>query len=620
MKKAPAKKKTAPHAKAKAAKSATARTSSPKSALRRGKTVPAPVPSTTPAVTPPIEPSTGLTTIAAARASASNQGLRVTAYRGDGSVLLAFNLDGTPGQGFAGFAIQCTAPDNTTFYLKNRLTFTDKITAGTTPAQRHAILADTNVAPYQKFRWIDFSSERGPGQYVYTVSTMYHGSGGALEARESASVSLHLGMFQSGDLQVGFTRGLLSSQAYVDQFKNAAIRPAKKSITYDTKPFEKQYEWLGFHARQLMFEFLNETLADKNSTLDLFAYDLDEPDIIAALVKFGPRLRAVLDNAPLHTKPGAMEPLAKAALIKSAGAANVKIGHFQRFAHSKCFIRKVNGQASSVLTGSTNFSVRGLYVQANNVLVFNDAETAAQYSTAFDQTFEDMAHFASSEIAEGWIDLSHRPNLPDFAVAFSPHTSSSVSLDRVSQAIQNAKSSVLFAIMELTGGGPVLSEITSLTAKRPDIFSYGVTQNLSGVSLYKPGATSGVLTPFSFLSKNVPPPFSQEVNGGPGQVIHDKFVIVDFDSQAPVVFTGSSNLAAGGEQQNGDNLLAITDEAVASIYAVQAMGLVDHFHFRSVMQSATDVQPLQLDSTDAWWQDYYKKGTLKYRDRTLFCP
>ena len=585
----------------------------------KDKQIPAPVPSDHPEIVPSTDAATGVATLASSKATASNSGLRVTAYRGDGCVLLAFNLDQAPDAGFAGFAIQCTTPDGTTFYLKNRLTFSDNITSKTTPVERHAISSGTDVAPYQKFRWIDFSSAAGPGKYTYTVSAMYHKGSRTLEARASASVGLELGIFKSGGLQIGFTRGFLSSQAYVDEFQNAAIRPAKKSLTFDTAPFEKQYVWLGFHARQMIVQFLNDCLADKSSTLDVFAYDLDEPDIVATFVKFGSRLRAVLDDAALHTKPGALEPLAKQALVKSAGAQNVVSGHFHRFSHSKVLIQRRNGEAVRVLTGSANFSVRGLYVQANNVLVFDDAETAAHYETAFEQAFQDMAHFTAAEISEGWIDLSHRQNLPDFAVAFSPHKTADASLGRIDEAIRNAKSSVLFAIMELTGSGPVLNGIMDLTNKRPDLFSYGVTQNLSGVSLYKPGATDGILTTFAYLSKNVPEPFSAEISGGPGQVIHDKFVIIDFDTTSPVVFTGSSNLAAGGEEQNGDNLLAISDPAVASLYAVQAMGLVDHFHFRAKMQTATDLSPLALDSTDVWWQEYYQKGTLKFRDRNLFC-
>ena len=306
-------------------------------------------------------------------------------------------------------------------------------------------------------------------------------------------------------------------------------------------------------------------------------------------------------------------------LIASAGSANVKTGHFRRFAHNKVLIRKVNGKPVCVLTGSANFSVRGLYVQANNVLVFNDAETATHYETAFEQAFHDMQHFSHSEIAEGWIDMGHLPHLPCFAVAFSPHTSASVSLDRVAEAISNAKRSIFFAIMELGGGGTVLSQIRELIAKRKNIFTYGVTQSLSGTSLFKPGSSDGILTPFAFLQKHVPPPFDEEISGGAGQVIHDKFVVIDFNTDSPIVFTGSSNLAAGGEEQNGDNLIELADVDIGSIFGVQAVGLVDHFHFRAAMKAAIAAKGLTL-SQDDWWSDYFKEGTLHGRDRMLFCP
>src|SRR5216684_3279097 len=80
------------------------------------------------------------------------------------------------------------------------------------------------------------------------------------------------------------------------------------AFDHDTAPFQAQYAWLGYHARKMVFGFLQECLADPDVTLDLFAYDLDEPDIVRMLQQCGPRLRAVLDNAPLHTKASAVEP------------------------------------------------------------------------------------------------------------------------------------------------------------------------------------------------------------------------------------------------------------------------------------------------------------------------
>src|SRR5262249_21112311 len=83
-------------------------------------------------------------------------------------------------------------------------------------------------------------------------------------------------------------------------------RPSPKSMDFDTKPFIKQYEWLGYQARPLIFDLLEECLADPELALDVAAYDLDEPDIIRNLAELGPRLRILMDDASLHTGPTAL--------------------------------------------------------------------------------------------------------------------------------------------------------------------------------------------------------------------------------------------------------------------------------------------------------------------------
>jgi phosphatidylserine/phosphatidylglycerophosphate/cardiolipin synthase-like enzyme len=465
---------------------------------------------------------------------------------------------------------------------------------------------------------MDFPSHVDSGSYRYEVAAMYFDQG-KLKPGPTTDVSLELEP-SAGHFEYGFTRGYLSSQAYADEFHNAEIRPAPKTIDYDTQPFEKQYEWLGYHARKLVFSFLQECLDDPSITVDLFAYDLDEPDFIQGLEKLGHRLRAVLDNAPLHTKAGALEIKARAALEASAGKENVQVGHFKRFAHDKVMIQKKDGKPVKVLTGSANFSVRGLYVQANNVLVFDDAPTAELYAKTFDEAFNDMPHFQTSDIAKQWFDVKE-PGLPVFSACFSPHKTASVSLSKVSKAIQSARSSVIYAVMELGGGGAVLQQLRDLGASKKNIFSYGITQSSKGLNLYKPGETKGIFASFSFLSGKVPAPFRQEWSGGVGQVIHHKFVVVDFNDLHPVVFTGSSNLAEGGEEDNGDNLLMFSDPAVATAYAVEAIRLVDHYHFRTVMKTASQAKPLQLQTDDAkvkWWQPYYDEKSAKYHDRLLF--
>jgi phosphatidylserine/phosphatidylglycerophosphate/cardiolipin synthase-like enzyme len=549
--------------------------------------------------------------------SSTQDGLAVKAYRGDGAVLLAFDLSETLTAGLAGFAIRCTPPNGQSFYIPNRLSFTTAVTAQTTPEQH--VWSPSDRAPFQKYRWVDFPPDTVPGPYLYEITAMYFDANGGLKPGPMVGISLELMPHSIGGFEFGFTRGYASSQAYAAKFNNAAIVPTPKTIDFDTAPYQKQYQWLGYHAMQMIASFVQECVADPDITVDLFAYDLDEPDFIRGMEKLGGRLRAVLDNAPLHTKPSAMEPLVRARLQESAGSQNIKVGHFKRFAHSKVLIQKKNGQPVKVLTGSANFSLRGLYVQANNVLVFDDVATAALYEQAFNEAFTDMNAFDKSPIAAQWFDVKD-PGLPVFSACFSPHTSASISLGRVSDAIQHAKSSVLYAVMELGGGGPVLDELRKL-GDRSDIFAYGMTQSEGGLNLYKPGETHGIFASFDYLHSKVPAPFRPEWSGGLGQVIHHKFVVADFNDLQPVVFTGSSNLAEGGEEDNGDNLLAIYDPAVVTAYAVEAIRLVDHYHFRVAMQSATQVQPWQLQGAGAakpWWAPYYDNTNVKYFERLLF--
>ncbi|HEV8028819.1 MAG TPA: hypothetical protein VGP50_15405, partial [Stellaceae bacterium] len=105
---------------------------------------------------------------------------------------------------------------------------------------------------------------------------------------------------------------------------------------------------------------------------------------------------------------------------------------------------------------------------------------------------------------------------------------------------------------------------------------------------------------------------------------HDKLVVVDFNGQNPTVFTGSSNLAAGGETANGDSLAMIEDADVAGMYAIEAVAMFDHYHFRKAMQQATKPQPLTLwypgkaNAPLPWWKLYYDPTKIQLRDRCLF--
>ena len=553
-----------------------------------------------------------------------SNGLTVVAYRGVGGVLLAFDLSRADAKSLAGFAIDRSDPQGTTRPLLNRLSFDRPLTSsGGTEARRWT---DSHLAPFQYFRWVDIPPDVVTGDYTYTVTTRYFlGNGTTMRDGPSATVTVPLLVDDWSNFQLGFTRGYLSSQAYRDHFHDASgkpldFRPRPITLDYDTTPYQRQYEWLGFSGRKLLFDFLDECVADRTCSVDMFAYDFDEPEMLARLQALGPRLRAFLDNAALHRGPADLEPEARRRLEHSAGADHVKAGRFGRYAHCKVLIKKdATGKAVAVLAGSANFSVRGLYAQANNIFVFRDERVAGLYEAAFDQAFDHpLSQFKRSPIATSWHEVSGA-GIPTASFCFAPHTDGNLSLQPVGDAIDDpATSSVLFAVMQF-GGGAVTQALGRLPS-RDRVFSMGVVDTGNNAVVYSPSAPNGKVVQYDYLHGQVPWPFYEEYGRDAetgGRVIHDKFVVVDFNGRKPQVFFGSSNLAKGGEEENGDSLLSCKDPLLVSAFAVEAMRNIDHFHFRSARRRATRAAPLTLH-TGRWWAPWYAARTLKSRDRKLF--
>jgi hypothetical protein len=430
-----------------------------------------------------------------------------------------------------------------------------------------------------------------------------------------------------GFLDVGFTRNFASSQAYVDRYKNnqkiipvnAADGLAFKKVSGDA------YDWLGFEASQLIFDFLKDVAGDETLDLDFFAYDLNEPDIVGLLEKIGARLRAVIDDSRDHSPETSAEFQAAARLAASAGAENVKRMHFKGLQHNKVLIAKRDGAAVKVLFGSTNFSFRGLYIQANNALVFRAPEAAALFAKAFDRAFTSPKAFASDPLAKQW-QLVSVSGKPPVSFCFSPHGDSGLSLNPLGAAIDQATSSVFFSIAFLNQAksGAVREAIDRVMEK--NVFSYGISDRAGGLQVNKPDGSVGIVD-FAYLASKAPEPFKSEWSGGKGIHEHHKFVVTDFNLPTAKVFTGSSNLSVSGEEKNGDNLVMIEDPKVATSYAIEALRVFDHLHFRSRMENASDEdgkdpltlqKPASMSGKAAWFEKYYVPGSQGEGDRKLF--
>src|SRR5262249_23243516 len=159
----------------------------------------------------------------------------------------------------AGFTIECRPAGQEPYFLDNSLRFEHP--------GRHAQDGESSAnssinAPFHKFRWLHVpgSVHQGLkpffGPYTYVVTPRYldaHRSLQPLDPSRSASVDVEVGPFRSGTLSLGFTRGFVQSQAFVNHFGHTAkIQPKGDDLVFKTD------QLAGTNARGEQFTYADE--------------------------------------------------------------------------------------------------------------------------------------------------------------------------------------------------------------------------------------------------------------------------------------------------------------------------------------------------------------------------
>lgn len=548
-------------------------------------------------------------------------------HRGEGMALLAMNWRrGTPPLDFVGFAIQYQEPGGTRFFtLKNRLAFAGPAGPPST------VQMSTLVSPIQSFRWVHFPFNADlPGAFIYRVTPVFMNARDELSQGPAQEVSIELRRETfPGLMNVCFTRGFVSSQAFVDHFANAdgitTLLPAKAEEGLSFKPTHPQsvkaLAWMGFEGRSAILELLDQALADSSAKVLVVAYDLSEPQIVQRLEGLGPRLRIIIDDEGPHGKVSSCETQAEQRLQASAGAGNVQRQHMGKLQHNKFIV--VDGVAvQKVLCGSTNFSWRGLYVQANNAVVLQGAKAVRLFTAAFERyhTPGTAADFSASGSAL-WQPLGLKGIRAQ--VAFSPHGVANSVLAGIGLDIRTTQSSLFYSLAFLAQTPGVVKDAIA-DVSRSSRFVYGMAdRELGGMVLDTPDGNATPVFPAA-LSKNLPLPFKAEPTGGGGVRMHHKFVVIDFDKPGARVYMGSYNFSQAADGDNGENLLLIRNRCVAVAYMVEALRLFDHYRFRNKQAAATKARsaltlkkPPRLPGEKPWWDAHYSVPH-KVRDRLLF--
>lgn len=550
-------------------------------------------------------------------------------HRGDGMALVAMNWkQGKPPRDFVGFAIEYMEPGGDRFFaLKNRVTFPEA--DGSVNPNR----LSTRLSPIQKFRWVHFPRNAEiPGKFVYRVMPVFMDLQGGLSYGEPQEAGIELRReTYPGKLNVTFTRGFVTSQAFVDKYVGPGhgietLIPAKAADGLDFVPSHPKAKealaWMGFEARHAILEVLDEAIADKKAEVDVVAYDLSEREVYQRLQKLAKRLRIIIDDSAEHGKPDSGESIA-AKRLKMAGAL-IKRHHMSNLQHNKTIV--VSGpKCKAVVCGSTNYTWRGFFVQNNNALIARGAGPVKIFRKAFQDylDYDSKADFGETDSAAKWHDLGIAGI--DAKVTFSPHSESNSVLSDIAKDVLEAKSSLFYSLAFLAQTMGSIREAVTKVTESP-VFTYGMAdRRVGGINIETPDGNAYPVFPAA-LYVNLPQPFNKEpdgLSGGKGTRLHHKFVVIDFDKPTARVYLGSYNFSNPADRTNGENLVVVRDRRVAVSYMVEALRIFDHYHFRVLQSRKGEKKKLQLAtpplkaSEKTWFDDYYTHAR-KIRDRELF--
>lgn len=554
-----------------------------------------------------------------------------TVYRGEGMCMLAMNWKkDTPPDDFVGFVIEYLEPQSKEWReIPNFLTF-----PGEAP-QSGPDARSSRRSPIQRFRWVHFPyTVDVPGYFRYKVTPVFMKGGEEdheLIYGEVQDVKIQI-MAQTypGKMNIAFTRGFVSSKAFVKKFGSdgglGTILPVKADDGLDFRPKdpelqEKALAWMGFEAREVMLGALDSAIDDETAQVRVLAYDLNNPEIVLRLKKIGKRVKIIIDDSDPHKEPDDAETKAAVMLERSAGKNNVQRQHMGGLHHNKVII--VDGKKTQIaIGGSTNFSWRGLYVQNNNLIALEGRGPVEVFTKAFENYWEhpnDTDGFYNTESAQ-WTDLGLGGI--DAQVTFSPHSSKAGTLDGIAEDIANAQSSLFYSLAFLYQTPGVIREAIVKKTAQKGIMVYGLSdKSVDELELQTSGGNPPVAYPESF---------DDESAGGSGARMHHKFVVIDFDKPNARVYTGSHNFSTAADLKNAENLFLIRDARVATAYMIEAVSMFDHYEVRNHVQKKKNAEakgekhtihlrlpPNRKKGEKPWWDQYWSVKQ-KIHDREMF--
>ncbi|PYL58795.1 MAG: hypothetical protein DMF31_08365 [Verrucomicrobia bacterium] len=540
--------------------------------------------------------------------------LSVQAIAGTHVVLLGMDLPEQKCPGLLGFALR--REDHTEgekYWLSGYKTF-----ASVEPSPPPGILYSTRQHPIQGFTWSDFSA-KPEHDYTYEVVAL-RGTPASPQESERVTVDIRTESEHGRTHHVHFNRGAAASQEYTRRFGDK--RPEQVGPA--------AFTWLSRGAAESIADFIGRA-GGPGWGLRVCAYEFTDDKVLTAL---GAARDRGADVQVLYHAENDPQKISNQKAIENFGLQNIcqpRNAQGLTLSHNKTIVLTKAGAAQAVLTGSTNFSVGGIYGHSNVVHVCEGDDVASQYLWLWNELKKNTPKSADAGVLVGKTPLPGDPLAKQITPIFSPRDSLEA-LDwyaqqakgandalfmtfafgmnaRFQDAYRTGNAKLRYALME-TMSGPTKTKEQRLANEAAIIELRKMKENkfAIGSRLGKGAFNHWLKEQLSGLNVHV-------------RYLHTKYMLVDPLGANPLVVSGSANFSEASTTDNDENMLIIRGNSrVADIYLGEFMRMYRHFAFRDWLTQhpeADEVQVSHLDETDQWWKRYFG-NTFESRQRSYF--
>ncbi|HEX5199700.1 MAG TPA: phospholipase D-like domain-containing protein [Actinoplanes sp.] len=484
--------------------------------------------------------------------------------------------------------------------------------------------ASTNW-PIQKYQWTDFMADPGD-ELAYRVLPMVGPDKDNLRPdTDNASdwtEPVVLSHAVSPGIEVLFNRGIVASQ-WVSRRLGVTGHDLQNEYLdrMIATPGDKLREYLAGPLGDRLFALLAEA-ATAGRTVHAALYELDDPQLTAALVGIGERAHVVLANGSVDKKGQDQNAEGRAAL--AAGKVDVydRMTAPRALGHNKFLvIGDDDGTPRWVWTGSQNWTMTGLCTQANNSVLIDDPRLAAEYRAQWDLLREAGAATPASLKQANTAPRDQQVGKAGVRLWFTP-TVEHADLVDARKIVAGAQQAVLFLMFNPGPRESLLNAILDL-ARSPRA---GKRLYFRGVLNQDPSTKPNPVGLFDQSNREyadydvvLPAAIDQATEFFRAELkkldrafamVHSKVIVVDPFGDRPAVITGSHNLGPRASGTNDENLLVIRDApGVSGAYATNIMSVYNQYRWRFRRQ----IQPAAkrwkgLVDRDSWQNWYLKEG------------